>query len=197
MRAGSRIRVSATAVLLALFVAACGSGASGDPSTGTPAADAAEVVLPPGAEVPGSGEGADLTAEPGPVALALRRAMIAGKQTSIVTSNGRTVYRFEGDEHDPPRVRCLDDCVVTWPPVVLSSAAPTLDGIPESEVGTAVRQDGQRQVTLGGWPLYYFADDRLPGDVLGEGLAGNWSVVAADGKPIVKKSGRPELEPTP
>jgi predicted lipoprotein with Yx(FWY)xxD motif len=43
------------------------------------------------------------------------------------------------------------------------------------------------QVTLAGWPLYRFVDDEQPGLVRGENVAGNWSVVGADGNALVKK----------
>ena len=33
-------------------------------------------------------------------------------------------------------------------------------------------------------PLYYFAGDTAPGDVKGQGLAGKWYVIGADGTPI-------------
>ena len=39
-----------------------------------------------------------------------------------------------------------------------------------------------------GWPLYKFKEDAAPSDIKGEGLAGNWSTVKPDGKPVIKKN---------
>lgn len=50
------------------------------------------------------------------------------------------------------------------------------------ELGTIQRDDGSTQVTLNGWPLYYFAADAAPGDANGEGVAGAWFVARPDGR---------------
>lgn len=184
-------RVSAT--VGALLVAACGTPAA----TNVPPAPAASAPADAAPDEPGSGATADLSVRTVPVSLGIRRVSIGATAADIVTANGRTVYRLEGDDHDPPAVRCVDDCIVTWPPLLLDGGAPTLVGVPATDVAVLVREDGNRQVTLGGWPLYFFDGDTNPGDLRGEGLAGNWSVVTADGKPVVKKSGVPELEPAP
>ncbi|MCR4308686.1 MAG: hypothetical protein NUW14_01475 [Deltaproteobacteria bacterium] len=36
---------------------------------------------------------------------------------------------------------------------------------------------GKRQTTYKGWPLYYFAGDKAPGDVLGHAVGNVWFVV--------------------
>jgi predicted lipoprotein with Yx(FWY)xxD motif len=38
------------------------------------------------------------------------------------------------------------------------------------EVGTITGVDGETQVTLNGWPLYYYAGDNDPGDTNGQGV---------------------------
>ena len=40
------------------------------------------------------------------------------------------------------------------------------------------------QVTIDGWPLYFFANDAAPGDHNGQGVGGVWFVVGPDGAPI-------------
>ena len=53
--------------------------------------------------------------------------------------------------------------------------------------GASPRADGTRQVTYDGHPLYYFAGDKAPGDVTGQGIhnfGGGWYVVAPGGDEI-------------
>jgi len=42
---------------------------------------------------------------------------------------------------------------------------------------------GQVQATYKGWPLYYFINDKAPGDTLGQGIKNVWSVTAPDVAP--------------
>jgi predicted lipoprotein with Yx(FWY)xxD motif len=52
----------------------------------------------------------------------------------------------------------------------------------QAKVGTVVRPDKDIQATLNGWPLYRYAKDAKPGDVLGEGLKGTWHVLSPEGR---------------
>lgn len=122
-------------------------------------------------------------AQPGPINLALTTTALG----ETLTSDGWTVYRFEADTPDPPASLCENDCLRVWPPLLTDGAPPVLDGIDPGLVGTLARADGTVQMTLGGWPLYRFVDDAAPGDTLGENVGGNWSAVAKDGKPLVRK----------
>ena len=54
-------------------------------------------------------------------------------------------------------------------------------------VASSPRADGTRQVTYDGHPLYYFAGDKAPGEVRGQGIhnfGGGWYVVAPSGDKI-------------
>ncbi|WP_432947656.1 COG4315 family predicted lipoprotein [Kribbella sp. CA-253562] len=132
------------------------------------------------------------TVRPEPIKLAVRRAKIKGVEADIVTINGWTAYRFEVDDHEDPtpaKVKCAFDCLSTWPPALTDGSKVEVSGIDRKLVGTVGRVDGDgyTQVTLGGWPLYKFKEDKVPTDAKGEGLACNWSVVKPDGKPVIKK----------
>lgn len=52
-------------------------------------------------------------------------------------------------------------------------------------LGTVTRADGTVQVTYMGWPLYYFASDSKPGDVMGNGQSSKWWVVSP-AQPLAK-----------
>lgn len=121
--------------------------------------------------------------QPGPIRLALSTTGLG----ETVTTDGYTVYRFEADTPKPPASLCENDCLRVWPPLLTDGSQPTLEGIDPALVGTLARSDGTVQMTLGGWPLYRFVDDVIPGDTLGENVGGNWSAVAKDGKALVAK----------
>jgi predicted lipoprotein with Yx(FWY)xxD motif len=102
----------------------------------------------------------------------------------VVDGTGRTLYVFDRDTVSPPKSNCDGDCAARWPPVLAGSGTPQLDGVDASAVGTVTRTDGRKQLTLGGMPLYQFADDSKAGDVKGQGVGGIWWVVGPDGKKI-------------
>lgn len=52
------------------------------------------------------------------------------------------------------------------------------------EVGTITGVDGAPQLTLDGWPLYYFAGDAAPGDTNGQDVGGVWWVMSPEGTPV-------------
>jgi predicted lipoprotein with Yx(FWY)xxD motif len=54
------------------------------------------------------------------------------------------------------------------------------------DVDTITGTDGSTQVTLDGWPLYYFAGDSAAGDTSGQGVDDVWWVVGADGEKITE-----------
>ena len=120
---------------------------------------------------------------PGPVSLAVTPTELG----PAVSDGGRVLYRFEADGHAPSASLCENDCLRVWPPVLTDGTPPRLDGVDPALVGTLSRPDGTTQVTLGGWPLYRFVDDERPGLTRGENVGGNWSVIGADGKALVRK----------
>ena len=49
------------------------------------------------------------------------------------------------------------------------------DGV-SGTLGTTTRDDGSKQVTHNGQPLYYYASDAAAGDAKGDGVGGVWSI---------------------
>ena len=103
--------------------------------------------------------------------------------TIVVDADGRTVYVFDKDTAGSGSSACSGDCLAKWPAVTADSDAPAVDGV-SGEVGTISRDDGSKQVTLDGMPLYLYAGDSHAGDVTGQAVGGIWWVVAPDGKKI-------------
>lgn len=100
----------------------------------------------------------------------------------VVNGKGRTIYRFENDSSNPPKTTCVDDCRKTWQPVLAPNGVQIGIGIEEELVGTVTRpEDGAKQLTLNGWPLYYFHGDTRLGQTAGHGVAGKWFAITATG----------------
>jgi predicted lipoprotein with Yx(FWY)xxD motif len=96
----------------------------------------------------------------------------------VVAADGRTLYGFTPDSGGMPT--CVGACAQAWPPAA-ASGTPTADGV-IAPVSTVTRPDGSSQLKVGKWPAYFFAGDAAPGDVNGQGSAGKWFVIGADGK---------------
>ena len=163
-------KISAATLVLGvgLFVAACSSGGGAAPTSAPTGAPTTAPTTAP-------------TAPPAATGAAIGLASTSLGDI-VVDGQGLTLYIFTPDTAGSST--CYDDCAAAWPPL-LSDAAPTVGtGLAADKVGTTTRTDGATQVTFGGMPLYYFAEDKAAGDVKGQGLGGKWYVVGADGKMI-------------
>jgi predicted lipoprotein with Yx(FWY)xxD motif len=101
-----------------------------------------------------------------------------------VDADGMTLYMSVLDSRDPSKSVCVSKtCLAAWKPVyVKKSGIVAGAGVSQDKVGTVVRPDEDIQATLNGWPLYRFAKDTKPGDVLGEGVKGTWHVLSPQGQ---------------
>ncbi|WP_405581361.1 hypothetical protein [Streptomyces sp. NBC_01190] len=100
----------------------------------------------------------------------------------VVNGAGFTLYRFDKDTASPSKSNCDGDCATTWPPVVVRPGAKIfVNGVAKSRVGVVRRDDGNLQVTIGGWPVYKFSKDTAPGQTNGQGVGGTWFGVTPDG----------------
>jgi predicted lipoprotein with Yx(FWY)xxD motif/glucose/arabinose dehydrogenase len=101
----------------------------------------------------------------------------------LVGPSGLSLYVFLKDEIEDGEGEsyCFDECEVAWPPLIVSEGmeASMGEGL-SGELGIHEREDGSRQVTYNGWPLYYFKMDRQPGDITGNGMKDVWYLALAD-----------------
>ncbi|MEE1782481.1 hypothetical protein PUR71_06030 [Streptomyces sp. SP17BM10] len=100
--------------------------------------------------------------------------------TIVTDGSGFTLYRFDKDESTPPDSYCNAGCVSTWPPEAATGNA-TVKGIDSKLVGSFTRDDGSKQITINGWPVYRYAPDTKPGDTKGQGVMGVWFAVTPTG----------------
>ena len=94
--------------------------------------------------------------------------------TLLTDAKGMTLYLFTKDA--PGISNCYDQCATNWPPLLTSSDSVAPDGL-QGVLGTTPRNDGTRQVTYNGMPLYYWARDANPGDTTGQNVGGVWFVI--------------------
>lgn len=96
----------------------------------------------------------------------------------LVDRDGRTLYMFRQDKQGRASA-CDGACLATWP--ALRGGVGAGDGVDSGLIGTITRPDGTAQATYAGWPLYYFARDRSPGDLNGQGVKTAWYVISPEG----------------
>ncbi|MBM7440152.1 putative lipoprotein with Yx(FWY)xxD motif [Streptomyces sp. HB132] len=95
----------------------------------------------------------------------------------LTGSEGFTLYRFDKDTSEPPTSNCDGECAKAWPAVPAQGAeAPA--GADGSLIGEVTRSDGTKQLTVGGAPMYRYAEYSGPGDANGRGVGGTWSTPA-------------------
>ena len=103
----------------------------------------------------------------------------------VVDAQGRTVYFFGKDTANSGKSVCgtAQGCIGLWPAVTTTSASPKVDGV-TGQVGTITRDDGTKQLTLNGVPVYTFSGDSKAGDVNGQNYLNLWWVVSPSGTKI-------------
>jgi predicted lipoprotein with Yx(FWY)xxD motif len=155
------IATLASAGVIALIVAGCGSGGGGNSSSSS--------------AMPAASSSAGTSVMSASTAL--------GK---IVTDGqGRTLYQFAKDT--TKHSNCTGACATNWPPFTASGNPGAGNGVSAGAISVVKRSDGAKQVTLDGHPLYYFSGDQSAGQMTGQGVnefGGKWFTVAPSGAQV-------------
>ena len=102
----------------------------------------------------------------------------------LFDGRGRALYAFTRDPRRG-RSRCYGACAAAWPVLFAKGSLRAGAGVRQALIGTTRRRDGRRQVTYNGWPLYYYVNDRRPGQVTCQNVdefGGLWLVVRPSGR---------------
>jgi len=104
----------------------------------------------------------------------------AGLGNYLVDAKGMTLYYFTKDSVG--KSVATGNVLAAWPifnptSFVVPSTMNTAD------FGTITREDGLKQATYKGWPLYYYVKDQTSGDTLGQGVNNVWFVINPDNFP--------------
>ena len=95
---------------------------------------------------------------------------------ALAGPGGMTLYAYANDTDGTSN--CTGGCADAWPPLMGDGSAVVAgDGV-SGTFGTTTRDDGSKQVTHNGQPLYYYAGDAAAGDTKGDGVGGVWSIAA-------------------
>lgn len=173
MRSRTSLILALSGVLVA--AAACGGG---QPTTAP--TQAVTPTLAATAGPPAATEGPTQPPATTAAKATVNAAEVGDAGTIIVDgTTGMTLYYFEQDVKDSGKSKCNEGCIAAWPALTVEAGVtPTGgDGVDASKLGTITRGDGDTQVTYDGLPLYFFANDKAPGDL--KGVYTNWEVVPA------------------
>jgi predicted lipoprotein with Yx(FWY)xxD motif len=100
----------------------------------------------------------------------------------VENAAGFVFYRFDKDTAKPvSKATCDGTCAAVWHPALTNDGKPRIKGITADLVGTVTRTDGSRQLTIGGWPIYTYIGDKVPGTWKGQNVNGDWFVIKPDG----------------
>jgi predicted lipoprotein with Yx(FWY)xxD motif len=153
------MRMLALSLATTLLVAACGGTAATQSPTPTPTA----------------------SPSPTPAPTIVAKVATDAKLGRILVDSkfDMTVYMWAKDTDE--NSQCYDQCATFWPPLITTAKAVAADGVTTGKFGTSTRKDGQLQVTFNSRPLYFFLQDKAPGDTKGQGSTGFgavWQVVS-------------------
>ena len=175
---------------VAILAAACGGS--------TPAASAGNNATTTVAPAPAA---ATPTPAPPTTTTAAGPAMTLKTQSGsygvwLTDQTGRTLYMLASDKGTTSS--CYGACATAWPPLVTTGTVTASGAVVAADLGTTTRTDGTTQITYAGHPLYYFAKETGPDQVMGLGAQGVWFLLAPAGtmiKPPVMAP--PRMAPPP
>jgi predicted lipoprotein with Yx(FWY)xxD motif len=101
----------------------------------------------------------------------LKHARAGALGTIVAGPAGMTLYTFANDR-EPGKSACDGGCADRWPPFRPDPKA----GAPKPPLSIITRADGTTQYAWKGRPLYYFRNDKKPGDIAGHKLGDVWFV---------------------
>ena len=106
------------------------------------------------------------------VAVSVSVAQPVVGSSALTTPQGRTLYVFDNDVTGSGRSVCTGPCRGLHPPYLIEQAAQVAEPF-----GVVVQDDGARQWSYKGRPLYLFYADEKPGDTFGDGInRGTWHI---------------------
>src|SRR5690348_5624358 len=177
-----KIVLSALIVGGVLVSIACGgsdnsknSSSSASAATSAPAATATRPATSPttasAAAAPTTAAAAATTAPAGAANVTVKVGTANGTKV-LVDSRGFTLYTSNRDTAGSGKSAVTGPVLQAWPALILASGTPTKgDGV-TGDLTVITRDDGTKQVAYKGLPLYFWQNDKAPGDATGNGTGG-------------------------
>ena len=111
-----------------------------------------------------------LTLAAGSVAAAEASAKFANGV--LVDANGMTLYTYDKDVAGSGKSVCNGSCASLWPPAKAASADQA-----SGAFAIVMRDDGSRQWSYKGKPIYTYQADQKPGDRQGDNVKDVWHII--------------------
>ena len=157
--------ITGASLAVTLAVTGCGKGSY---SAGSP---------PGGAYgSPASSMSATSSATAGAVQGGVLKTETTSAGTVLASSHGLTLYYYAEDKPGSGTSVCTGGCASAWPPLTAPVKAPAGVRLP-GPLGMITRPGGVEQVTINGYPIYFFSGDKAPGQDMGNGYEGAWHVI--------------------
>jgi predicted lipoprotein with Yx(FWY)xxD motif len=151
-------------VAMALAVTACGKGsgssAGGAYGYGTQTTQATQAA----------------PASPSSVSTVALKTETTRAGIVLADNHGLTLYYYSADKLGSGKSACTGTCATAWPPLAAPVKAPAGVRLP-GKLGVITRPGGLRQVTLNGYPLYFYIGDKAAGQATGNNIGGAWHVI--------------------
>lgn len=112
---------------------------------------------------------------------AVRITEKAGVGKYLTDTEGKSLYFFTKDSVG--KSVCSGDCITRWP-IFYRDKVAAEEGLKVNDFDTIVREDGQKQSTFRGYPLYYWQGDSKVGETTGQGVGNVWFVINPDNFPL-------------
>ncbi|MDQ6688637.1 MAG: hypothetical protein M3Z50_13755 [Actinomycetota bacterium] len=115
----------------------------------------------------------------------------------LVTGSGRTLYLLTADS--PGKSTCNASCLQYWRAVAPPAKGTKPTGV-SGKVARTTTPGGSAILTVGGWPMYTYAQDQVSGDIHGQGVksfGGVWYAVSPTGSPVKAAASNPSSPGSP
>ena len=104
----------------------------------------------------------------------------AGVGKYFTDTEGKALYWFKKDV--PGKSACTGACLEKWP-IYYRETVAAPKGVEGKDFDTITREDGKKQTTFRGYPLYYWVNDKQSGDTMGQAVNNVWFVINPDNFP--------------
>jgi predicted lipoprotein with Yx(FWY)xxD motif len=176
MRRSSNGVLGVLAIAVAIVLAGCGASSKPSASSSTSTTSATN-----------SSSSTSAAAASGAAVITTKSNPVLGTTILAAGPKKLTVYMFAADHGGTSA--CYGACAGAWPPLTTTGALKAEGGASASKLGTITRTEGVKQVTYGGYPLYYYSPDTSEADISGQGInsfGALWWVLSPAGKVITK-----------
>jgi predicted lipoprotein with Yx(FWY)xxD motif len=173
------IRTGVGLSLAVILAAACSSPGASTASQAAPSVAASQAAPSSAAsEAPPSAAASQPASQPAAAVTVEAKEVGDAGMILVDGATGLTIYNFTMDVKDSGTSACTGGCLETWPALTVpAGGSPTGGTGVTGTLGTITRaDDGSLQVTYNGLPLYFFKNDKAPGDLAG--VYENWVTVA-------------------